>query len=101
MKIPEDFREFIELLNGHNVHYLIVGGYAVSFHSRPKFTNDIDIWIESTAVNARKVLIVLKAFGFGDLESCLSAYCLLFFSVHACLASDSETGITRLSGIGM
>ena len=53
MEIPQDFKEFIELLNEHNVRYLIVGGYAVGFHSRPKFTQDLDIWIDNSEENAR------------------------------------------------
>lgn len=68
MKLPEDFKEFIELLNAHQVKYLIVGGYAVGFHSRPKFTHDIDFWIENSENNARKVLSVLMDFGFGELD---------------------------------
>lgn len=68
MNIPQDFKEFLELLNVHKVKYLIVGGYAVGFHSKPKFTNDIDIWIECTNTNASKILVVLKDFGFGDLD---------------------------------
>ena len=38
-----DFKEFIELLNAHNVQYLIVGGYALAFHGHPRYTKDIDI----------------------------------------------------------
>jgi hypothetical protein len=68
MNLPKDFSEFIELLNAHQVRYLIVGGYAVGFHSRPKFTHDLDIWIENTQENALKVLVVLKDFGFGELD---------------------------------
>ena len=68
MNLPEDFKEFIELLNAPQVEYLIVGGYAVGFHNRPKFTNDIDIWINKSEENAHKMLAVLKDFGFGSLE---------------------------------
>ena len=68
MNIPEDFKEFIELLNSHNVRYLIIGGYAVGFHTRPKFTNDIDVWIENTEINVEKVLQVLNEFGFKSLD---------------------------------
>jgi len=68
MTIPQDFREFLELLNEHKVRYLIVGGYAVGFHSRPKFTEDIDIWVECEEFNAKKLISVLQEFGFGDLD---------------------------------
>ena len=68
MNIPEDFKEFIALLNAYEVRYLIVGGYAVGFHSRPKFTQDIDIWIDNSEKNALKIKDVLKEFGFGSLD---------------------------------
>jgi len=68
MNFPQDFKEFIELLNAQKVKYLIIGGYAVGFHSRPKFTNDIDIWIENSLTNAKKVLRVLEDFGFSSLD---------------------------------
>ncbi len=42
--VPKDFREFLGLLNKNRVKYLIVGGYALAYHSKPKFTGDID-WI--------------------------------------------------------
>ena len=67
MKESQDFKEFIELLNKHDVRYLIVGGYALSYHSRPKFTQDIDFWIDIDRENAKKVLQVLDDFGFGNL----------------------------------
>ena len=40
--INKDFKEFIELLNKHNVKYLVVGGYALAFHGYPRYTKDID-----------------------------------------------------------
>jgi len=46
MKLQKDLREFIELLNSHDVRYLIVGGYAVAFHGYPRATGDIDFFIE-------------------------------------------------------
>ena len=66
MNIPEDFKEFIALLNAHEVRYLIVGGYAVGFHSRPKFTQDIDIWVENSKQNSLRLRKVLEEFGFGS-----------------------------------
>ena len=44
MLLNKDFREFIKLLNAHKVKYLIVGGYAVTIHGYPRYTNDIRIW---------------------------------------------------------
>ncbi len=42
MKLSKDLREFIELLNSRRVEYIVVGGHAVTFHSHPRFTGDID-----------------------------------------------------------
>jgi hypothetical protein len=66
-KLPTALREFIVLLNSHNVEYLVVGGHAVAFHGHPRFTGDIDFLIRTTASNAHRVLKALDAFGFGSL----------------------------------
>lgn len=64
----QDFEEFINLLNKHKVEYLIVGGYAVTFHSRPRFTEDLDIWVNKTRTNAKRVFKALQEFGFGNIN---------------------------------
>lgn len=66
-KLQTDSREFIELLNSHEVDYLIVGGHAVAFHGHPRFTGDIDFFIRATPPNVKRVLDVLDRFGFGGL----------------------------------
>ena len=68
MRVEKDFEEFVELLNAHNVEYLIVGAYAVSFHAVPRNTGDIDIFVKPDKENARNLLRVLRDFGFGSLE---------------------------------
>ena len=62
-----DFREFIESLNNNDVRYLIVGGYAVAAHGYPRYTKDIDIWIEMEPENAQRLIQALSDFGFGSL----------------------------------
>ncbi len=62
---PTDFRDFITLLNGHQVRFLIVGGYAVAYHGHPRYTKDLDIWVERTPENASRLLAALETFGFG------------------------------------
>ncbi len=64
MELNQDFKEFIELLNVHKVEYLVVGGYAVGYHGRPRYTGDIDFWIAISKENASKILLALKEFGF-------------------------------------
>lgn len=67
MKIQNDFKEFIASLNKHNVRYLIVGGYAFAFHAEPRFTKDIDFFIDRSEENAECLIKALADFGFGDI----------------------------------
>ncbi|MEX0780931.1 MAG: hypothetical protein WD491_12005 [Balneolales bacterium] len=68
MRAEKHFVEFIELLNKHEVKYVIVGAYAVSFYGRPRNTGDIDFFIDSTRRYAEKMLTVLRDFGFESLS---------------------------------
>lgn len=65
--LSKDFREFIESLNSNNVRYLVLGAYALAFHGHPRYTKDLDVWIEIDSVNVDRVLRALDDFGFGDL----------------------------------
>jgi len=67
MRLQRDLREFIELLNSESVEYAIVGGWALGFHGRPRYTQDIDILIRATPANAARLEIAIKRFGFGSL----------------------------------
>jgi len=67
MMLSKDFIEFIELLNAHNVRYLVVGGYAVALHGHPRYTKDLDVWIELSPKNAENIINALEEFGFGSL----------------------------------
>jgi predicted nucleotidyltransferase len=65
--LNQDFKEFIKSLNDHEVHYLIVGGYAVALHGHPRYTKDIDVWIWISEENAERMMAALEQFGFGSL----------------------------------
>lgn len=62
-----DFKEFIQSLNANRVRYLVVGGYAVALHGYPRYTKDIDIWLEMNPDNAANAIRALEQFGFGSL----------------------------------
>src|SRR6266446_4157311 len=55
----QDFRELLSTFNVQKVKYLIVGGYAVSFHAQPRATKDIDLLIKPDAENAKAVYAAL------------------------------------------
>lgn len=62
--LPPDFKEFLQLLNSHNVKYLVVGGYAVGYYGYPRATGDMDIWIAFNPNNLRGLVEVFRQFGF-------------------------------------
>ncbi len=66
MEIHRDFKEFIELLLSHQVEFMVIGGYAVAAHGRPRYTGDIDFFIRKSPANASRIVAALHAF-FGML----------------------------------
>ena len=66
--LNKDFREFIESLNSNKVKYLVLGGYAIAFHGHPRYTKDLDVWLESSEENAANAMKALSDFGFGEVE---------------------------------
>ena len=62
--LPNDFKEFLKLLNEYHVKYLLVGGYAVAYHGYVRATAHLDIWIEQSEQNAAALVDCLTAFGF-------------------------------------
>ena len=63
MAINPDFRDLLCEFNAHDVRYLVVGGYAFSFHAKPRFTKDLDVWVDPVDSNAVRVWDALAAFG--------------------------------------
>jgi len=64
MRLSNDLREFLELLNSRGVEYVIVGAHSLAFHGRPRYTGDLDILIRATPKNAAKIVDLLNEFGF-------------------------------------
>ncbi|MEC5142704.1 nucleotidyltransferase [Chitinophaga sp. 212800010-3] len=67
MILEKDFEDFIKLLNKHEVKYMVVGGYALALHGKPRHTGDLDIWIKVSEENAERLLIVIREFGLSSL----------------------------------
>ena len=68
MEVQNDFREFLALLNAHEVDFMIVGGYALAYHGAPRYTGDIDVFIKPDKRNAQQIFKALEEFGFSSLE---------------------------------
>jgi hypothetical protein len=60
-----DFEELFGYLTARSVRFVVVGGHALAFHGHPRFTKDLDIFVEPTPENAGRLLSALVDFGFG------------------------------------
>ena len=58
-----DFRDLLRALSDAGARFLVVGAYAVSFHSEPRATGDLDLWTDPAPANAARVYQALIAFG--------------------------------------
>lgn len=65
--LSPDYKDFIQCLNDQHVRYLVVGGYAVALHGYPRFTKDMDLWIDRSPRNATRMVKALHQFGFASL----------------------------------
>jgi hypothetical protein len=59
----EDFRDFLSALNKHEVRYILVGGFSVILHGYSRTTGDMDIWVERTTENYKKIKNAFYEFG--------------------------------------
>ena len=69
MDTVKDFEDILELFDRHRVRYLIVGGMAFIYHAKPRYTKDIDLWIDADLDNVRLVNQALTDFGSPELMS--------------------------------
>ena len=61
--LAPDFLDLISSFNAAEVRYLLIGGYAVGFHGRPRATKDLDVWVEASLENAPRIIDALRSFG--------------------------------------
>jgi hypothetical protein len=59
----EDFEDLLDLLARHEVRYLIIGGLAFIYHAKPRFTKDIDLWLDPEVSNIVRTNAALAEFG--------------------------------------
>ena len=74
-QLSKDMSELLEGLNRRRAQYLVIGGHAVGVYTEPRGTKDLDIWVNPTKANARRVHAALKDFGaplFGTTEETLT-----------------------------
>ncbi len=59
----QDYKDLLSAFHAHGVKYLVVGGFAVIYHSQPRFTRDMDLFIQADHANARAIYAALAEFG--------------------------------------
>ena len=64
--LPQHFREFLIELDRHQAEYIVIGGYALGAYGRARGTNDLDVFINATEVNARKMKQACVSYGIPD-----------------------------------
>lgn len=63
MDTVSDFEDILSLFWAHRVRYMIIGGMAFVFHAKPRFTNDMDLWIDASGDNVLRTNLALWDLG--------------------------------------
>jgi hypothetical protein len=63
LKAVSDFEDILACFAELEVRYLIVGGLAFIFHAKPRYTKDIDLWVDDDPENVARVNRALADFG--------------------------------------
>jgi hypothetical protein len=64
VELQPEWNEFLRLLKRHGVRFVMVGGLAVSVHGHARYTKDLDVLVDPTEANARRLGKALVEFGF-------------------------------------
>ena len=62
METLADFEDLLSLLEEHGARYLIVGGLAFIYHAKPRYTKDMDVWVDPDPANIERSNAALEAF---------------------------------------
>lgn len=99
MSLDPLFNEFLSLLVRRKVRFLIVGAHALAAHGRPRATDDFDVWVEPTAVNARRVVDALAEFGYPAYRKHVEEFSSLEKMTHLGVPPFRIDVMTSISGV--
>lgn len=97
--MTKDFEELFACLTARNVRALVVGGYAVAFHGRPRFTKDVDVFVEASVENAERLVQALSDFGFGGLGLTIEDFSTPGKIVQLGVAPNRVDLLTAIDGV--
>ncbi len=61
--MERDFVDLLEELLAADARFLVVGAHALAAHGVPRFTQDLDVWVDPADDNAGRVWRAVLAFG--------------------------------------
>jgi predicted nucleotidyltransferase len=64
VELQPEWNEFLHLLKHHGVRFVMVGGLAVAVHGHERYTKDLDLLVDPSEANARRLGKALAEFGF-------------------------------------
>jgi len=99
VQLGKDLRDLLELLNKYQVRYLVVGGFAVAVHGAPRYTKDLDRWLEVSLQNADRIIAVLDEFGFASLGLRAEAFLDKDVVIQLGYEPNRIDFLTRLTGV--
>jgi hypothetical protein len=94
-----DFEELLRCLNARSVSAVIVGGHALAFHGRPRYTKDLDLFVEPSPSNAERLLLALADFGFGGVGLTLEDFLTPGKIVQLGVAPNRVDLMTAIDGV--
>jgi hypothetical protein len=97
--LNEDYKEMLQLLSGNNVKFLVVGAYAMGAYGYPRATGDLDIWIEASVENAKRVYKSLAEFGAPLAEVSEQTFCEPGIIFQIGVAPRRIDIITKIDGV--
>ena len=99
VELGKDLRDLLALLETHGVHYLLVGGFAVAVHGTPRYTKDLDVWVEVAPDNAARIVAALAEFGMQSLGLAESDFLEPDVVIQLGYEPNRVDFLTRLTGV--
>jgi hypothetical protein len=66
VELQREWGELLSLLLRHRVRFLLIGGHAVAAHGHIRYTKDLDLFVDPSETNARRLGAALAEFGYSE-----------------------------------